>query len=263
MLFRYYSVRWVESLLTRGEVFFPIVASFNDPFDLKARFVFKASVLMRRRIKRTLALEHMRNLARQRGRELDPAERRKILRTPLTQETLRLTEDRFFEARANTVGVLSLAERKDNLLTWAHYADSHRGVCVEFDRSREPLRTAALKVFYSEDYPEVDFFQILERIDEDSDEAIRIRLRFFQSLCLTKSLEWSYEAEWRVIDEFLGGKLQRFPEGIVTAVYLGCRMEEEDEKRILKWISSGPLNPKVFRTTTDPKSFHLNFEEIS
>jgi DUF2971 family protein len=32
-------------------------------------------------------------------------------------------------------GFLSLSERRDDLLMWAHYAEMHRGVCLEFDAS--------------------------------------------------------------------------------------------------------------------------------
>src|SRR3954471_5525958 len=32
-----------------------------------------------------------------------------------------------------TRGVLSLSERWNSVLMWSHYADNHRGVCIEFD----------------------------------------------------------------------------------------------------------------------------------
>lgn len=40
-----------------------------------------------------------------------------------------------FAQDVNEMGVISFSETRDNLLMWAHYADCHRGVLIEFDVS--------------------------------------------------------------------------------------------------------------------------------
>lgn len=44
------------------------------------------------------------------------------------------------------IGVLCLTEKKDNLLMWSHYANSHKGFCIKFDASHEFLIKREVKV---------------------------------------------------------------------------------------------------------------------
>jgi hypothetical protein len=98
---------------------------------------------------------------------------------------------------------------------WAHYADQHKGVCLEFDRRLLP----AEEVRYQTDYPPYDF-------TEKSYEPL-----------VTKSVEWSYEKEWRVIAEERsvaqsGETLKTddgflvLPERALKSVIIGCRAED-------------------------------------
>jgi Protein of unknown function (DUF2971) len=50
------------------------------------------------------------------------------------------------------MGVVSLTAKPDDLLMWGHYADSHRGVCLEFDSSLLPFNLAR-RVQYVEERP--------------------------------------------------------------------------------------------------------------
>lgn len=43
----------------------------------------------------------------------------------------------FLKNFRDTMGVLSLTKRFDNQLMWAHYADSHKGIVLEFDPSSD------------------------------------------------------------------------------------------------------------------------------
>lgn len=72
----------------------------------------------------------------------------------------------------------------DNLLMWAHYADSHAGVCVEFSTSCRPFHRA-FEVRYSNDYPAIEVW-------EDGEAHVHTFL-------LTKSSVWSYEQEYRLV----------------------------------------------------------------
>ena len=45
---------------------------------------------------------------------------------------LYMLEIQFNELR-NTTGISCFSEREDSLLMWAHYANNHRGICVEYN----------------------------------------------------------------------------------------------------------------------------------
>jgi hypothetical protein len=92
------------------------------------------------------------------------------------------------------IGLLSpCAEAKDPLL-WSHYADSHRGVALEFDASftMEAPFGAAKPVKYCERVPRVysrkQFIESALNLNPISGDQ-----RTLLPLVMTKSLEWSYE----------------------------------------------------------------------
>lgn len=130
-------------------------------------------------------------------------------------------------------GFISFSERFDNSLMWAHYADSHRGVCLEFTfpvlelgRLRTKLRgqvkettsyatiaidrnhihqysylapdlkrAIAVEVAYRKSRPLHDNFVTFASYG--SNKAI-ITLNIAAEI-YTKALEWKYEKEWRML----------------------------------------------------------------
>lgn len=90
---------------------------------------------------------------------------------------------------AETYGVVCFSEVDSELLMWSHYADSHRGVCLEFDASERPIigwkRWAYHSVCYSSN-----------RVIDVAKIGIA---RAFELLLTTKSPDWSYERERRLI----------------------------------------------------------------
>ena len=74
-----------------------------------------------------------------------------------------------------------LSTRPDCPLMWGHYADHHRGVCLEFN-VRTPDFCQAIQVDYSSEYPQ---FSLADGTD----------ISPFHS----KSADWSYEQEYRLI----------------------------------------------------------------
>ena len=98
-----------------------------------------------------------------------------------------------FDSLKDTTGVSCLSESKDSLLMWAHYANNHRGFCVEYDllEINRSLRFTAVPVIYSEEKTCFDFFDP-QSIGKDTWKL------FIQSLT-SKSPEWRYEKEWRII----------------------------------------------------------------
>lgn len=139
------------------------------------------------------------------------------------------------------IGILCLTESPDNLLMWAHYADSHRGFVVEFDENSpffdrrvtpEDELHHLRKVSYSTMRPSLTLADV-----ED-----------FSSF-MTKGVDWEYEAEWRMIMPLeaaskinKAGKqvvhLYEFPADAMTSVILGCRMNAEKKEEIRKILAN-------------------------
>ncbi|PAM81997.1 hypothetical protein CES87_21875 [Pseudomonas sp. ERMR1:02] len=57
------------------------------------------------------------------------------------QNGTHIDHDRYYRDMIDSLGIVSLAENRDNLLLWAHYASNHYGMCLgfEWDETGLPL----------------------------------------------------------------------------------------------------------------------------
>ncbi len=141
--------------------------------------------------------------------------------------------------------------KKDNMLMWSHYANGHRGFCIEysskFDTSFDYVDWC-LKLFpviYSdkmEDFTD-DFVDNYFR-DSLNDSYIK---NLYYKVLLSKDIKWCYENEFRLIkfldlkdpiekeayNSGIGIKFETFP---IKSVYLGYKMENEQKDYIINLI---------------------------
>jgi hypothetical protein len=153
---------------------------------------------------------------------------------------------------------------RDHLLSWGHYADGHRGLCLHFDKEQAPF-AVAMKVSYVPDYPVLEF-----PINLDNAEMITI-------LLLRKSPEWKYEQEFRLIrfperisskddrDLFMAwdGQLATFSPQCLIGITLGMEMAESDRKEIIELASTRKPALAVFQAENDGNKFALRFEQVA
>jgi hypothetical protein len=131
---------------------------------------------------------------------------------------------------------------------WAHYANAHQGVCVGFDSSAD-IFGSAQQVKYSAERVPVDHLN-------DSPET-----KLDKSL-LTKSIDWSYEEEWRCIDYKNGPGPGRVNPGAVRSVILGARMSDFKKNQLRDWIGGLPHRPRVFNARISESHFRIDLEEM-
>lgn len=103
-------------------------------------------------------------------------------------------------------------------LLWAHYAAGHKGVCLEFDFSKE-FKNSFIIVEYPLDYPKIEFSDFINNRNE--------QLRLFG----TKYYRWSYEKEWRILNN-ADSKYEKYNPNCLTAVIFGIRTSEIDKQTI-------------------------------
>jgi hypothetical protein len=109
---------------------------------------------------------------------------------------------------------------------WSHYADEHRGICLEYDTTQIP-HPAIGPVDYRSPRS-VKASDLIEwKINASSEAERRVHNRYF----FAKSPQWRYEKEWRDISKSSGVASTRFP---VTAIYFGLRCDEAVITSIVK-----------------------------
>lgn len=116
------------------------------------------------------------------------------------------------------VGVFCMAEDPLNLLMWGHYANAHQGAVVEFDvahpffsasETEHGLRQYLRKVEYSQHRATlpVDHFQKngMGLLNDHGSGWLDL-LHNEHPLMFTKSPDWSYEREWRLVRQLVDAR---------------------------------------------------------
>jgi len=211
--------------LRNGQIWFSKPDKLNDPFDCAIHFNIK-------------------------GTTEEYLELYKILVNGLTEprklEKIKEVESTFltngninsaFKAHTNEVqlkanlknindhnsqmGVACFSETFDNILMWSHYANGHKGLCLEFDTNSLPFqdREKLHHVIYSDSFPTLKPAAVFQNTYIPIDSLI------------TKSKDWVYEREWRLIKDKGDSALEYDPRAL-TAIYFGCSMPDDQIKQI-------------------------------
>lgn len=138
-----------------------------------------------------------------------------------------------------------------NLLMWAHYADNHRGVCLEFGL-RNYVLCGALKCQYLQEFP-------FMKIYNNSDEANLLTL-------LAKSDVWSYEREYRLVAQersvavkdadtlITDQSFLQLPPDALRSVIVGCQADYDNIQALVKRIAP---QVKVKQAVRVPNRYQL------
>jgi len=133
-------------------------------------------------------------------------------------------------------------------MMYSHYADSHRGICLEFAVS-EDIFFDHLNYIRYEDVP------IFNPCVEDAN----VFLPIIQ--ILLKSSYWSYEKEWRIIKQGPSPCEYEFTPGTISAIIFGYKTSSEDRLLIKSIINNRePVIQlkKVYRSAKN--SFNLEIK---
>ncbi|WP_353423351.1 DUF2971 domain-containing protein [Christensenella massiliensis] len=141
----------------------------------------------------------------------------------------------------NTFYVACFSTSFDNALMWAHYANKHKGFCVEYDLERakidDDLLINLFPVIYTKKramVPDSLFnYSDMENIKVSTDNITTVDL--ILSL-LQKSDIWQYEDEWRLIlyDEIKKLKDSKFSVDCISKIVLGCNIEPYYENQLVE-----------------------------
>ena len=139
---------------------------------------------------------------------------------------------------ASSFGMVCLTSKPDNLLMWSHYAQSHKGFVVgfkiptngAFDAFDTRNKIALVKHWTECLYP-LPVEYCTERpvvfYGRDSDREAS------QKALLSKSVDWEYESESRVIDTKRLPGIHNYNRNLILhSVIAGMNMEDQDYQRL-------------------------------
>jgi len=227
--------------LKAGSIWFSSPSAFNDPFDCAFQVI--APDLPQKDTERAIAWVRS-HLPPEQLAQVTP-----FLEPPTAefrQTTAHLVQQMFEKERSNeieTVGLSCLSAKNDDLLMWGHYADGHRGFCLEFDTSQEPF-THALPVNYP---PTIPQFSPIDVLEGDVNKIV-------EALVLTKAPCWSYEQEWRIPHEASHTAI-KYKDSALISIYFGAKTPKIHREIIALVLRDTPT--KLYSMSIEPNSFTL------
>ncbi len=229
-------------IFTHNELHFCTADDFNDPFDCRFRVELIGSddeklKFCEKLLKgqdSSLNGQQLRAKAIQFSAYLNSHDSKKMVQEAAIQEV-------------GTYGICCFSKVRDNILMWAHYANAHRGFCLEFLVEPKPRREYEIlephRVKYSDKYP------VVNRL-HDTDKVLA------EKTILTKANQWKYEEEWRMVDPNGPGPHQ-FSSRLLTGVIFGCRMPENHKKMIRDWCKDRETTVEYYEAQLSDDSYSL------
>ena len=154
--------------------------------------------------------------------------------------------DKIFNLIDEKFGVASLTSSNNNPSMWSHYADKHKGICIEYDFSSILDSPNEISMFlYPVNYQSVRVTldeNLLDKVDlkdiekQGKDDLIKL---FLQGL-YTKHESWKYESEWRSISllKIDNEDARKIKVPKISAIYLGNKMGIQIKNQIFKILNN-------------------------
>ncbi len=127
------------------------------------------------------------------------------------------------------VRICCFSEDYNSILMWSHYGGDHTGVCLEYDiYSLDPKKDIGRGRLFPVLYLKTPK-DMTHRLDTDREQVRGVALLHTS---LIKSIEWSYEHEWRLVCSLDDNKAA-FPLPKLTTIYIGYRMDDKMRDAII------------------------------
>ena len=133
---------------------------------------------------------------------------------------------------------------------WAHYADKHKGLCLEFDGSANYEFFGKAQSVKYRNYTPLP-------LDEDPVKQI-------ERVILTKAKHWRYEQEYRIVRPGEACRALEYPQEHLTGVIFGCRMVADELRQMIKqWGAEGNCRVAFFEARPKAAQFGLDISRVA
>ncbi|MFZ0457794.1 MAG: DUF2971 domain-containing protein [Rhodoplanes sp.] len=249
-----FNVKYLREVIVGGTLHFSKPSDFNDPWDCRPWYDFDGIAdpeILEQHVQWYVGVsqKHRPDISIEQVNE-----RANFFRQNPPALTAKIRE--FSQAMGDAINaqyrVYCLSTKSDCELMWAHYAQKHQGICLEFSVANE-LFCTAFPVQYALTYPH--FFMTDHAGPEQQIAPL-----------LSKSSAWNYEDEFRLISDEKGdpkdtivttaGK-KDIPSKSLTAVILGCLAPDSTKQSIIQMIAESRHRPALKRAVRMRNQYKL------
>lgn len=233
--------------LKAQSIYFGSPLSFNDPYDCALKAAIDCPDESR--------FEELRQHYLSGGAPLEIADLFSTTNSKefkaMVERAARVVADKYSAEFLKSKGVTCFSERNDDLLMWSHYGGRYKGFCLEFSTKVEPFDQIQ-RVQYSSEMPKIDPVGLI--LDQDGGQVLE--------LFLTKSSQWEYEKEWRLIHEQID-TLYCYPDKALLGVYFGPDIDIESIEIICLILKGQNPHVRFWKGSRSVERFEVNFEEVT
>lgn len=221
----------LETLLRDNVIWFSRPDAFNDPWDCKPCF---ASNFANDPVEVERHVEDYAEITRKHRPDIPESfisQRQQEFRDNPALLAAKVNEinQGIWPEIADRYRVYCLGPNPGNLLMWSHYADNHRGICLEFS-TRNAVLCCATQVEYCSAFPIVRLYS-----KSEYDNLVPL---------LTKADVWSYEREYRLVAQERGNSTAHdtlmtdanfltLPPNTLTSIIVGCQGSVDEVQRVV------------------------------
>lgn len=255
-LYRYMplsKIERIESILFNLDLYHNSIHHFNDPFEFKFHAIPPTSKQeFEKYLSRTLISNQFHPKLNRAQRKIKVSDLSKDLYNGKT-----LIRDKFERFISKVIdgnskyGICCFSSNRDSLLQWSHYADSHQGICIEFDfKHSSSLGIVPLEIIYQDEYPSINIYS------KDRD-----NLDLLNKSLLTKHSSWSYEGEHRSIKPKIGNhKLESRDQ--IKSITFGVNSKDEKIKEVIELLKKINFKIPLYKTKRSDRKYELIREPL-
>lgn len=171
--------------ISHSEVYFPLPAEFNDPFDCNiipdvkftegdAEKFVRATGFAQSNLPVGNLVEYLRSTG---------------------SDTMRKSMFKDVQQFTKGLRLCCFSEIPNSVMMFSHYAAGHRGICLELSVSDDEFFDLLRPVQYPVSFPSINPFQLYPYKPFDKE----VMWSVVEAEFLSKSPDWSYEKEWRIL----------------------------------------------------------------
>lgn len=231
--YRKFDVRTLR-MITDAETYYANPEDFNDPMDCKPTIdvdikvsdlgkVYVSLLPPDREAFAQQRLQNHLNHARQHEYQYGTIDRQKFLASAIAVD---ITEE--LKRTLGSHGVLAFASTWRSLLMWSHYADEHRGVCIEYTTDGMPhpeLRPVDYRGGRAIKASELFAWKVAGNLEAGE----RVKHIYYYA----KAPGWRYEKEWRDLRE----RTEVGTSYAISGIYFGLRCDDAARVAVVKMLS--------------------------
>ncbi len=288
--FKYMTAEIAKIVLVSHEFRWSSPLLFNDPFDVQRDFnlgfdveelkepLFNEimSIVSAKQIPDLSNHPHVEQLIKCLRREDDADTRNKKLAVFIDRRTQNVkNSDNYKKMKEQwsklipEFRIFCLSEECDIMPMWSHYSESHKGTVIELQYLNEldSPWLAAKPVVYQDSPPILATKQEQIKSITGQKALDSKNWKFYEPYTLTKTIDWEYEKEWRIVSFMRPGESGYYSDYYfnpreIRSIYLGCEISDEDATDIISLLKYDLSHIRAYRAKRLEHERKLSFERI-